>query len=63
MSFIFIFSLIFFLSDTDSLVGQTLDHPPLVQSPTLNQRIKTVQCPKHFYSLFWGPGLCITDQD
>ena len=33
--------------------GPALSLPSLVQSLTPDQRIKTVQCPKQFYSLFW----------
>ena len=63
MSCLLIFSSIFFFERYRLLSGSTLNHPSLVQSPTLDQRIKTVQCPKQFYSLFWGPSLSITDQD
>ena len=40
-----------------------LSLPSFVQIETPDQCIKTVQCPKQFYLLFWGPSLCITDQD
>ena len=36
------------------LKGPALSLPSLVQSPTPDQRIKTVQCPKQFYFLFLG---------
>ena len=45
------------------LKGPALSLPSLIQSQTPDQCIKTVQCPKQFYLLFWGPSLCITDQD
>ena len=34
-----------------------------MQSQTSDQHVKTVQNPKQFYPLFWGPSLCIIDQD
>ena len=49
---------------TPTLVSESvLSLPSLVQSQTPDQRIKTVQYPKQFFPLFWGPSLCITDQD
>ena len=49
---------------TPTLVsGSVLSLPSLVQSQTPDQRIKTVQYPKQFFPFFWGPNLCITDQD
>ena len=49
---------------TLTLVSRSvLSHPSLVQSQIPDQRIKTVQYPKQFFPFFWGPSLCITDQD
>ena len=41
----------------------SFNHPSPVQSQTSDQHVKTVQNLKQFYPLFWGPSLCIIDQD